>query len=257
MNKIVINGSIDKELATILSKLCLQIQGEFDMSPLLLNNLINQQEFLSNCQFLYEQCHGEMMTNLDQFKENYVSALETNTKINIDGNEYEKCGHLNKTHKNGYIEYCNLHKYLHPHPQMPVTRKFGPEVDHDFVVKDDNQIIKERYNYSIYLIYQSYLNKLYCLIRQLFNYEINRSCEISTMIVNSENITNLLNQMTDHINIFKSKVLYEYINVKDKDTNTNTQLDPEQIETVESEDCIDVPEKTSFYYLKVYHCIRI
>ena len=235
MNKIIINGSIQKELSTILATMCLQIQKEFDIAPSLLNNLINQQEFLVNCQFLYEQCHGEMLVILDQFKDNYINYIANDKKIAIDGSEYEKCGCLNKTHKNGYKEYCNIHRYLHPHPQMPVTRKFGPWVEHDFVVKNVDKIIKEKYNNSVHIIYQNFVNKLYSLVRQLFDYEVNRSCYISTLIVNSENIADLLNKMNDNNNIFKNKSLYEHINVK----NTSSQIDN---------------DKTSFYYLKVYNC---
>jgi len=241
MNKIVINGSIDKELATTLAKLCIQIQTEFDISSDLLNTMINNPEFIENCQFLYNQCHGEMIINLNNFKENYLSTLETNGTLPINDSEYEKCGHLNKTHKNGYIEYCNLHKYLHPHPQMPVTRKFGPEVDHEFVIKDENQIVREKYNYSIYVIYQNYLNKLYNLVKVLFNYQINQLCDMRTIKVD-EKIPDLLEQMKQNKNLFKSKMLYEHINIKD-----NTQSN--EIDATQQ----NPTEKISFYYLKVYN----
>ncbi len=214
MNKIIINESSETELITIFSHLCIQIQKDFDISPILLTHLINEVNFVDNCKFLYHQSHYEMLNNLGQFKDNYNELIDGEGTLNIDDNEYEKCGHLKKNHANGYVEYCNIHKYLHPHPEMPIKNEFGPIVDHEFIIKDNYQILREKYNQSIGLIYQIYINQLYSLIKQLFNYELMRSCEISTIAVKDDNLDDLFHNMKNNNNIFKSKVLYEYIDLK-------------------------------------------
>lgn len=236
MSKIIIDSVVDKELAVTLANLCVQVQKEFDISPILLSTMLNNVNFLDHCQFLYDQCHCEMVNSLNGYKENFLGALDNNNKVNISDGEYEKCGYLKKTHKNGYIEYCNLHKYLHPHPEMPPTnKKWDSVVTHEFITKDNNQIIKERYNYSIYVIYQNYLNKLYSLLKSLFYYQIQTECTTQSIKIEEMSLSELLNNMKTNSNIFKSKVLYEHIDLSNKN---NTKIEGQR--------------PSSYYYLKVY-----
>lgn len=222
------NSSIDTELAMSLNHLCLQIQKEFDISPIALTQLINNASFFENCQFLYDQCYAEMNNCLRGFKEKYNFSGEI--KHSISDGEYEKCGNIVKIYRNGYIEYCNLHQYLHPHPKIQLYKNKS-DINHEFIIKNDDLIVNERYKFSIYVIYQNYVNKLHNLLKLLFYSFVNRSCKIQSIKIDSQNLQNLSDEMAQNPHIFKSKVIYEYINtVEDKQTKSDR----------------------SYYYLKVY-----
>jgi hypothetical protein len=222
---IIITNTKDKEIITCQSFLCRQIQKEFDISPFLLDNLINKPEFTDHCQFLYEQYYCEFLDSLNTFKEKF-SAINNPSNLEINCGEYEKCGKLLKTHHNGHLEYCNFHKYLHSHQTMPMSHQGG--LDHQFTIKEDHQIVKEYYTTSIHTLYQSYLNKLYSSIRQVFYHILNNLCEIDSISVDSVNLHDLETKMSRETSIFKSKLLYEHINI-------DGSTDP-----------------SSSYYLKVY-----
>ena len=240
-NKITINlpnnSNIDKEMAMSLNHLCLQIQKEFDISPLLIEKLINNIQFIGNCNFLFEQCQIEMIMMINKFKEKY-NLMDKNNIIQAVGNsEKEKCGNLIKNYNNGYIEYCNLHKYLHPHPEIKFFKpKQEAEVNHEFVTKNEVQVSNEYYKRSIYAIYQNYINKLHNLFKSQFYFFINQVCEIKSIKIDENNLKTLTDEMEKNPTVFKSKVLYEYINTS-KDKQSRSDL--------------------SYYYLKVYRCVGV
>ena len=107
--------------------------------------------------------------------------------------------------------------------------KEGCAPNHIFVVKNDQQIIKEKYNHSIHIIYQNYLNKLYLLMRHLCDYLIKQSCQISTIKIshflmheevqlNSDEVikfqtilNDFMQQMKHDPYLFKSKLLYQHL----------------------------------------------
>jgi hypothetical protein len=224
MEPIVIQNTDHKEsdLIKILATLCLNIQKDFDIAPQTLSQMINQSNFIDDCHFLYQQCYGEMIRNVDQFKERFNSNT---TEITTE--EYERCGYPISSHQNNYITYCNVHKYLHPNDNISSVDRYGCGIDHAFVTKNNNQIIKERYTTTIYLLYQNFINKLYCMIRKLFDDVINCSCGQSIVQIPnpdprvSDNCPctgqNLdLHTITDRMctdsTLFKSKIIYEHHN---------------------------------------------
>lgn len=246
--KIVFRRELPIDLIKILCILCIQLQAEFDISPSLLDKIINSDQYINNCLFLYQQYYHSMINQVNKFKSKYVPLLDTEAQRNYDINEreYEKCGYLKKIYGNGYMEYCNYHKYLHPHPDLP---DHSSEIEHLFVNKNKDCIIKETYHHSIYILYQNYLNQLYFLMNQLFHHLINTSCTINPFKVdlhisettnnnsqlhvtirNSEEIYKIIDQMKHDMSIFKSKVLYEHI-------------EPTQI----------TDKVKSYYYIKVYN----
>lgn len=239
MNKITIRSPLGMELETefisFLGQLCLQIQKEFDIAPLVLSQMINNLSFIEDGKFLYEQCHIEMINNINEFKETFFNALSIDQKFNIDDTEYEKCGYLIKSYKNGYIQYCNLHKYLHPYSNM-ICAKNELDIDHEFVTKTDAQIIKEHYNYSIYIIYQNYVNKLNNFLKMRFYHQIEQLCDIKTLRIDENLNEYIIEPMKNNINLFKSKVIYEYINLSGNQESQQKHFD----------------ENKSYYYLKIY-----
>lgn len=223
MNKIVIKNGLEKELTLILSHLCIQVQKEFDICPALLSKIINEVSFNDHCKFLYEQCHSEMNTQLTEFKDKFNLLTENNgNKIEIYSDKYEKCGHVIKSFRNGHIQYCNLHKYLHAHESYVCdNHNYTPQLNHEFITKSNEQIIKEHYYISIHNIYKNYMNKLFIVIKQLFNYYIYKDCDVSTLKIDTLNA--ITKQMSENQNIFKSKVLYEHIS-SDIDGKRQTEL---------------------------------
>ena len=259
MSKIVLQKDLPLDLTKLLAILCLQLQAEFDISQELLNKMLNNSEYIENCLFLYRQHHHMMILQVNEFKEKYVPFLDNShgrNKKNYQPNEweYEKCGHLKQVYPNGYVEYCNCHKYLHPHPDL---HDYSSEIDHQFVVKKKEQIIRENYHYSIYIIYQNYVNHLYFMIRQLFHHMIGQSCRITPLQVeltlleddtgvvirNSIELDQILEKMKHNSSIFKSKVLYEHLEHRQP---TDQQKD---------NDTVEQNSEKSSYYLKIYTVI--
>lgn len=232
MNKMVLDSSLHDDLIKLFAFFCLEIQKEYDIHPDLLKKLLNQQEFVSDCVFLHQQCHFEMTSQLKIHKERIQKAYEDSdheNPIQMNDGDLERCGQILKIHKNGYVHYCNLHKYLHPHSDLMTKKCYG--IDHIFTIKSHEQIIKERDYQSVHIIYQNHINKLYNLIRHLFYYNINKNCEILPIQINDKNVNDLLIQMTDDKTLFKGKILHEHF-IFNEDHKTDKKL--------------------SYYYVKFY-----
>jgi hypothetical protein len=230
---ITIPKNLDNDLIKVLSVLCLNIQKDYDISPQILNTLINNTLFLSNIRFIYEQCSEEMSHILENFK----SGFDTDSVSNqITTEEYEKCGYLITSHQNSYITYCNIHKYLHPDPHNLTEHRYGISADHCFSPKTPQQVIKERYNMSIHKIYQTFINKISTLIRQLFIHMFETLCIKVIVKVTDENVVSLMQLMKDDQLIFKSRTIYEYIGSSNEQNEVETQNHHEN----------------KFYYVKVY-----
>jgi hypothetical protein len=215
------------ELIKVFATLCVNIQKEFDISVTALNTLLNNNEFVRQSCFLYDQFHTEMTNHIIDFKETF-----TGNEDSITSDEYEKCGFLIRSHQNTYVSYCNAHKYLHPHPDIKTTS--NSDITHPFVMKNTNQIIKEKYDTTIHQAYQSFVNKLYSMVLLLFMEMIDDQCQKSTTKTTPDDLSSIIHQMESDDLVFKSKSIYEYI-----DTNTpRTDVD------------VGIPNK--FYYVKVY-----
>lgn len=200
-----IPNDFNTDIKKILSVICSKIQCEFDMSPYILNSFFNHKNFITNCCFLQQQCYAEMIQSLNCFKQSYNPSID-----DISQDEYDKCGYLLTSHHNTCVSYCNAHRYLHTHPSM-LSYPNDKGLDHLFVTKNSANIIKEKYNSTIVELYQKYINKLYHMINQLLHYLIDVSCDQSTVKITDETVSELIGEMLQDINIFKSRVIYEYI----------------------------------------------
>lgn len=218
MGQIIIPNDISPDLSKILATLCMNIQEEYDISPTILNKLFNKIEFTDAYNFIYHQCYAEMINNINKFKGQF------SIKDDVDDGEYEKCGYLITSHQNTYISYCNVHKYLHPHPNLSLTNKDNQYVvNHPFVMKNRNQVVKERYNNVICLMYQDFINKMYNMIKQVFIYILWRSCDQSCVKIGNSALTEVIANMKSDETFFKSKIIYEYtVSNGDKVTNNDT-----------------------------------
>lgn len=251
--------SIMPDLISCQAHLCLHLQKEFDISAQLITQMVNLPQFTSPAQFIIEQCQTHFTEVLNLYKTNFANfsvSQSNNQDMEINPGEREKCGRILNIAGNGYIEYCNLHKYMHPHPEMNISSK-GSAVEHQFIVKDNHQIIREHFQNQVYSQYVNYINRAFNLIKTLFYYLLHQWCQIDSIPIICEpntsllatlsslkpaksvpidlhknpQIANLIKQMQDNTHIFKSKVLYE---------NVTSQNDMEESKIVSS------------YYLKIY-----
>lgn len=98
---------------------------------------------------------------------------------------------------------------MHPNPGFSSCRSNSDQIDHPFVVKTRGQIIKERYQSTIHLIYQSFINKLYHMAYTLFLETLVESCQSSIIPVSDQELEVLINRMKKDPTIFKSRTIYE------------------------------------------------
>lgn len=224
MDKIILNKDYPCDLIRVLACLCLNVQREFDMSPQLLNYIINLRTFTTWSLFLYEQSYAEMNASLNKFKDSFHPD-----ENQIRRDEFDKCGHLITSHHNTFISYCNAHRYLHPHPNLP-DHSGRLDIKHPFVTKNYNQIVEEKYKSTIHEIYQTFINKLYHMTRQTFIYIIDTHFKSSTILVASQEANAVIEQMKQDPTIFKSRCVYEHL-----------------------EPLVEQQEPKKNYYIKVYH----
>ncbi len=227
------------DLIACQAHLCLHLQREFDISAELVSQMINQPQFTTSAQFITEQCHSHFEEILNLYKTNFANfsvSQSNNQDMEINPGEREKCGRIINIHNNGYIEYCNLHKYMHPHPEMNISSK-GSAVEHQFIVKDNHQIIREHFQNQIYSQYVNYINRVFNLLKTLFYYLLHQWCQIESIpiicepnstvlsavasltpakpvpidLAKNPKIATLIKEMQTDPKVFKSKVLYEHV----------------------------------------------
>jgi hypothetical protein len=220
MCHIILNNEQPCDLTKVLAYLCIHIQQEYDISPKIVNEIINLKEFSRHYHFLYNQLYTEMNINLNTFKYSFNP-----NENQISNDEYDKCGYLITSHQNTYISYCNAHKYLHPHPSLP-DHNGHFNINHPFVKKNYNQIIEEKYKTTILCIYQSFINKLYHMIKRLFIYVIEEQFTASIVQIDAQKMSDIIEKMKTNDTVFKSRSVYEYL----PPNNSNSK----------------------FYYVKVY-----
>lgn len=210
--------STDNVLIQVLATLCRTLQHEYDLSPQILDQIFNDPEFVDIGHFLHQQCMGEMTLHLHDLKQQPTE---------VTPEEMEKCGHLIATHPNGYISYCNVHRYLHPHKDIPLVHPhqvsdtpvtpnvYEYEMDHLFVTKSHDKILKERYYMAIHSIYQSFVNKLYHMIHQVVVERLQHSCRMSVVQVTDQtsvsdiHLQQIVEMMKSDPLVFKSRLIYE------------------------------------------------
>lgn len=222
MDQIILPNDIDQDLTNILTILCINIQTrDFDISPIILNKIFNNQDFIEAYLFIYQQCYAEMIMNINRFKIAYKNHIDRYyQQIELSD---EKCGFLKILHQNSYFTYCNKHKYLHIDPDSLSSNHQEKDcqyiVDHHFVRKSKDQIIKEKYRDSIHLFYQKFINKTYHLIYRVFIDLLLRQSETEYIKINKTNAKSLIEQMKNDPSFFKSKDSYQLPIMKSKDSN--------------------------------------
>lgn len=208
MNQIIINNS-NELLNTLLAHICLEVQGVYDISPTVIEQVISTESLKSDMNFVYKQSKTHMINTINQFTDQYqkISAVASSpetlpsenrtsqAQAQLPLSELEKCGHVVDRYPNGYLVYCNKHKYLHSHSDSS---------DHRFVQKTYEQMIKERHHNGVYIIYTNFVNHLYHKLHSLFSHYLNNLYYKQTIHIND--VVSLIEQMRQNPYIFKKKL---------------------------------------------------
>lgn len=118
--------------------------------------------------------------------------------------ETEKCGQILDEYSNGYIKYCNKHKYLHP-DKNGSRRKQDCQEDHFFVTKNPNEIMEEQIFKLRFNIYLKYNRLLAQSLEHTFYKYLEQNCNYSIHYVESCNSSDLVSWLKKHPNSFRSK----------------------------------------------------
>lgn len=200
-DQIIINGlNLNSNVTRVLSEICVNLQKQYDISPKLINILINSLNFLEKCIKANEQgaealkLQFQKIDELEQSKNIDANTIEVNSMEN-SGWESEKCGYLIKSYPNGFKKYCNEHKYLHA--------TTCPE--HEFVFKTPKQISEERTYVTKLDYYQEYLNKLLESFQDIMKEQIKR--DYSVVRVKLEEVLTLNEWLRSREDCFKTKFI--------------------------------------------------
>jgi hypothetical protein len=158
MDEITIDGYLSQNLIKVLTEICIQLQKQFDISPCLVNTFINREEFINSANEINKKFYEHIKNSFLDIHNKYtpedfmnrvgVSPMGSVIESSCTDWGEENCGFQLKKHPNGYIEYCNKHKYLHS------------DESHEFTRKTHKQIIDERQLNDKIKLYQNYLDKL-------------------------------------------------------------------------------------------------
>ena len=191
-----IEGLLGTEYSTYsdILKKCIHInsvsiQETMDINPLVLQQIFEHYSFL-------EYRKNELIKLIDAVKielknkcmKQYPQEYYLNSKLKI-----ENCGHVKNCYVNGYIEYCNVHKYEHQ------------DYDHQFIYKTPNKAMLE-YNVQIkYTVYQQLVTNI-CLKIKNYIEKVIQSQYIIVEVTPSNKVTQWLKE---HPLAFKTRAKNE------------------------------------------------
>lgn len=187
---IILGANQDKYQVKFLRILCERFQQNFDIAPEILSSLVNDEEFVADSSFITKQNVCKMRKQITDFKKGFNDIIASNPQPSFD-----TCGEIKKINKNGFVEYCNIHKYLHDVVES-----------HKFVKKSSEQELTEYYYRYILNIFQNYMNTIYLIIERLF-LELIHSKYRSIMISTDRSML-VLDAMRENPSYFKSRNYY-------------------------------------------------
>ena len=151
-----IDAKYNSDTQKILCPIINNIFEIFDISFDLINIIINNKNTTRVLNFLQKQLYKKM-----SFYEN------------VEYHGHDLCGQINNIYSNGFIEYCNKHKYIHYNNQ--IKTQSNDLLDHIFVQKTFQDIFSEKFQHNVKTKYDYYLKNLYhnsysYIIYLLYNY---------------------------------------------------------------------------------------
>lgn len=173
-----------------LLKKCISInvismQTELDINPSIIKEIFEHYSFLEYCKIVLAKTINTFKVELkNKSMKEYPHEYYLNSKLKT-----ENCGYVNKCYVNGYIEYCNVHKYEHQ------------DEDHTFIYKTPTDAMKEYNNNVKYSLYQEIVNVLCTKIRHYVEDVINSTYDVYELEPSKE----VVNWLKSHPNSFKTR----------------------------------------------------
>lgn len=156
-----VNLNLEHSSYNELFILCMQytiksMQCSIDISHEVICTLFESSEFTDYVIKYLIYLSKELKQELDE------KCIDVNQNIYLNNPlKKEYCGHINRCHVNGYIEYCNVHKYTHHESSL----------DHDFLYKTHNDAVNE---YNIEVKYELYKETFMKLMKAIMKYVNNK-----------------------------------------------------------------------------------
>ncbi len=182
MNKIRVKDRYDYNQQQVLKRLIYSIQHKYDINPIIINNWFESKEF----QDTFDSKNREVYINIMKQDNPILDKLLEISHADSFIQEYipwesEKCGQILEEFSNGYIKYCNKHKYLHQ------TNKYTNEIDHCFVNKNEQDIIEEQIFKLRLNLYIDYTRKLAEVMSTIFDDKLKSEYNTYYMLYSENN----------------------------------------------------------------------
>jgi len=147
----------------VLKQVVNQISTEMDIDPVILEEWLNHEKLEEVLEKQDRNCYLKTFKGAYPSLEALLEVSHSESFINDSMPwEREKCGHIIDEFSNGYIQYCNKHRYLHQVPESLTERK-NMVTKHIFVEKKPSEIMDElifRCRFDLYLRWTRDLAKL-------------------------------------------------------------------------------------------------
>ncbi len=169
----------------------ISMQTSLDINPNVIKEIFEHYSFVEYCKTILEKMINTFKVELkNKTMKEYPQEYYLNSKLKI-----ENCGYVKKCYVNGYIEYCNVHKYEHQ----------DQDEDHSFIYKTPTDAMKEYNNQVKYSLYQDFVTFLCTKIKHYVEDVINTTYLIYETTPSKEVIT----WLKSHPNAFKSRTKNE------------------------------------------------
>jgi len=200
---IVLIGDYDYNEQQVLKKVINNLQQQIDINPDLLEKWLNSQYFIAFLENKDRECYREIMNLSNPVLDKLLDISHVESFID----EYlfwekEMCGQVLDEFGNGYIKYCNKHKYLH---QTGLTKKStNDQADHTFVRKTANEILEEQiFKVKFHMYLQITRNLAQSVENEFFRYITRLGYQEFYVPVEEANI--LVKWLTESKESFRSK----------------------------------------------------
>lgn len=142
-NNILMIGDFDYNDQQVLKKVVNGLQQQLDIDPKIIEEWLNSDYFVEFLQSKDRESYREIMNHKNPILDKLMDISHVESFID----EYlfwekEMCGQIIDEFGNGYIKYCNKHKYLHQ--SKSTTKKTTDQANHLFVRKTANEILEEQ-----------------------------------------------------------------------------------------------------------------
>lgn len=203
---ITLTGDYEYNYQQALRRVVHNIQTQFDINPEIIQKWFDRENFDQVLEKKDRGCYRKIMSQPNELLEKLLDVAYADTFINEHLFwETEKCGQIMDEFSNGYIKYCNKHKYLHPDRKTLTRNKQETQEDHFFVTKNPNEIMEEqifKIRFNIYLKY----NRLFAQIMENEFYQfLENNLHYSTFYADFDQGKELVEWLRTHPFSFKSK----------------------------------------------------